>query len=98
MAWKISFNVERNPEALYIAQRMVFTAAKAQGASDFEAYTAAHSLRDAFSPMDARPSETGPASPGPGPVQIDLEYDEETLTLSIRDRQQRQRAPEFGRH
>jgi len=96
MAWKISVNVERDPEALHVAQRMIFAAAKAQGASDFEAYAAVHSLHEALGPSAAYPSETDPASPEPWAVQIDLEYDEETLTLFIRDRQQGRRAPELG--
>ncbi len=95
MAWKISVHLERDPEALLVAQRMIYAAAKAKGASDYEAYAVAHSLREALSPTDVVPSDTGLAEPEPEAVQIDLEYDEETLTLFVRDRRQPRRTPKF---
>ena len=99
MAWKISVSVERDPEALLVVQRMIYAAAKAQGASDVEAYSAVRSLREAIHKTGGGPQEVELADSPAHPVQIELEYDEETLTLLIRDYRQLPsvpRVPWFG--
>lgn len=90
MAWKISVSLERDPEALLVVQRMIYAAAKAQGASDVEACSAAHSLREALHPTGGEAPQGELADSAARPVHIDLEYDEGTLTLVILIRDQRQ--------
>lgn len=85
MAWKISVSLERDPEALLVVQRMIYAAVKAQGATDLEAYSAAHSLGDAIYLTDKQPAEPEFTEPQKSPVQIDLEYDEESLVVLVRE-------------
>lgn len=86
MAWKISVSLERDPEALLVVQRMIYAAAKAQGASDLEAYSAARSVNEAIRMPESDEPEADSTESQAAPVEIDLEYDEETLTLLVRDR------------
>ena len=65
---------------------MIYAAAKAQGASDLEAYSAARSVDDAIHVPEDDVPEAYLIEPQTAPVEIDLEYDEETLTLLVRDR------------
>lgn len=86
MAWRISVSLERHPEALLVVQRMIYAAARAQGATDVEAYSVARSLREALRAADGETTGVEPAEHLAAPVQIDLECDEETLTLLVRER------------
>ena len=83
MSWKISLSLERNPESVHVAERMVYAAAKAEGASELDAFAAGMAVRDAVRETMAgsRADETH----GPHPIQIDLEYDQDTLVLLVGD-------------
>jgi anti-sigma regulatory factor (Ser/Thr protein kinase) len=82
MAWKISLSLESDAESLHVAEWMVYAAAKAEGASEIDAFAAGMAVREAFRKAPVEGRDPAP----PRPIQIDLEYDEETLVLLVSDR------------
>jgi hypothetical protein len=87
MTWRISLSTSADPEALQGLQRMVYAAAKTQGASEHDARAVEMAVREAF--LTTHSTDDG----GAQPIQIDLECNDKALVLLVgADQQWRSRS------
>jgi len=77
MTWKISLSTSADPEALHVLQRMVYAAAKTQGASEHDARAVETAVREAF--LTTHSTDDNSTQP----IQIDLECNGKALVLLV---------------